>query len=333
MKKSNKTPLVSICCIAYNHEKFISKCIEGFLMQKTKFVFEILIHDDASTDNTQAIIKKYAKNNKELIITVLQEKNQWSKRKRIIREFLYPKVKGKYIALCEGDDFWIDPYKLQKQVNFLESHPKYGLVRTDHDVLFDKTQKSFRYRNVYHDNKITSGDIYNDLLIENTIGTLTVLYRKKILDDNFSSPFISGEMKYKMGDYPMWLLISLHSKIGYISDSTATYRVLESSASHFTDVKKKYEFLMSEFQVKFDFIKAFGCKKEVEEKIFKSYYKVKIKYGFLLEDFKMIKKYYKKLLLISKPSLKERMLYLSTESNFNWYITNIIIKYKNSLSI
>ncbi len=115
----DKEPLVSICCITYNHEDFIRDAIEGFLMQKTSFPIEIIIHDDASTDNTANIIEEYANKYPDLFVTILQSENQWSKGGgSIYARFVYPRARGKYIALCEGDDYWTDPLKLQKQVDF-----------------------------------------------------------------------------------------------------------------------------------------------------------------------------------------------------------------------
>jgi glycosyltransferase involved in cell wall biosynthesis len=118
-----KEPLVSICCITYNHEKYIKDAIEGFLMQKTDFPFEIIIHDDASTDNTADIIKMYEKKYPELIKPIYQVENQYSKGVKVTL-LVFKKAKGKYIALCEGDDYWTDPLKLQKQITEMEKHPE-----------------------------------------------------------------------------------------------------------------------------------------------------------------------------------------------------------------
>ena len=120
------TPLVSVFCLAYNHEKYIKNALDGFVMQKTTFPFEVLIHNDASTDNTAIIIREYAEKYPEIIKPVLQTENQYSKGVRIIEKYLRPNAKGKYVAWCEGDDCWIDDGKLQKQVDFLESHPEYS---------------------------------------------------------------------------------------------------------------------------------------------------------------------------------------------------------------
>lgn len=112
---------VSIYCITYNHVGLISKAIEGFLMQKTNFNFEILIHDDNSSDGTVDILKQYEKKYPNLIKVIYERENQYSKGVPIF-DIMKPFLTGKYIAMCEGDDYWIDPYKLQKQVNFMDNH-------------------------------------------------------------------------------------------------------------------------------------------------------------------------------------------------------------------
>jgi glycosyltransferase involved in cell wall biosynthesis len=113
---------VSICCTTYNHEKYIKRTLEGFLAQKTNFKYEIIIHDDASTDHTVDIIKSYEREYPDIIHGIYQQENQYSKGKRITQDFIAPKTKGKYVAICEGDDYWTSSYKLQKQVEALEQN-------------------------------------------------------------------------------------------------------------------------------------------------------------------------------------------------------------------
>src|SRR5690554_319935 len=103
-----KQPLVSICCLAFNHEKYIEICLEGFLFQKTTFPFEVLIHDDASTDRTAEIIKEYERKYPHIIKSIYQTQNQYSKGVGVNRVFNFPRAQGKYIAMCEGDDYWTD---------------------------------------------------------------------------------------------------------------------------------------------------------------------------------------------------------------------------------
>ena len=123
VNKKSENIIVSVLCTAYNHESFIRQCLDGFVMQKTNFRFEAIVHDDASTDGTAAIIREYAEKYPDIIVPIYQTENQYSKKIGIYKTFLYPKAQGKYIAICEGDDYWTDPYKLQKQVDILENNP------------------------------------------------------------------------------------------------------------------------------------------------------------------------------------------------------------------
>ncbi len=131
-KVETKFPIVSICCMAFNHASFIRECLDGFLMQEppTGILagdpwYEILIHDDCSTDGTEDIIREYAAKYPDKIFPLYEQENQYSKGK-IIDAYNYDRAQGKYIAVCEGDDYWTDPKKLQKQVDFLESHPEFS---------------------------------------------------------------------------------------------------------------------------------------------------------------------------------------------------------------
>lgn len=119
--------MVSINCITFNHEDYIEDCLKGFLSQETSFNFEILIHDDASTDRTQEIIKKYESEYPAIIKPIYQKENQYSQGKIVSFDFNFPRARGKYIAMCEGDDYWTDSNKLQKQVDFLEKNPDYSM--------------------------------------------------------------------------------------------------------------------------------------------------------------------------------------------------------------
>ena len=120
---NNNNIIVSVFCLAYNHEKFIRQTLDGFVMQKTSFRFEVLVHDDASTDSTADIIREYEKKYPDIIKPVYQTTNQYSRNVGIIKNILYPEAKGKYFAWCEGDDYWTDPLKLQRQAEALDSNP------------------------------------------------------------------------------------------------------------------------------------------------------------------------------------------------------------------
>lgn len=122
--KSDATVMVTIRCMTYNHEPYIRQCLEGFVMQQTNFHFEAIVHDDASTDGTAAIIREYAEKYPDIIKPIYETENQYSKHDGSLDRIMDAHMRGKYIALCEGDDYWTDPLKLQKQVDLLEQYPE-----------------------------------------------------------------------------------------------------------------------------------------------------------------------------------------------------------------
>lgn len=121
---------VSVICNAYNHEKYIRSALDGFVMQKTTFPFEVLIHDDASSDRTAEIIREYEIKYPDIIKPIYSTENQYSKNDGSLRRIQFGRVRGNYIALCEGDDYWTDPLKLQKQYDLLEAHPEIDICAT-----------------------------------------------------------------------------------------------------------------------------------------------------------------------------------------------------------
>ena len=138
----HQKPLISILCVTYNQKDYIVQTIEGFLMQKVDFPIEIIIHDDASTDGTTEILREYVQKYPDLIKPIFQEKNQYSQKVNIWNTFIYPKAQGKYYAECEGDDYWTDPNKLQRQIDFLESNPEYIFSHTSFKY-YDQANKKF----------------------------------------------------------------------------------------------------------------------------------------------------------------------------------------------
>lgn len=141
MNKDENELTVSIWCLTYNHAAYIRQCLDGFVMQKTNFRFEAIVHDDASNDDTAIIIREYAEKYPDIIKPIYEKENQYSKHDGSLRRIMNAHTHGKYIALCEGDDYWTDPYKLQRQVDFLESHPDYALCLHRYKFLEQETQK------------------------------------------------------------------------------------------------------------------------------------------------------------------------------------------------
>lgn len=216
-------PKVSIICTAYNHEKFIAQALDGFLMQKTDFPFEILINDDASPDNTANIIREYQAKYPDKIRAFYQEKNLWSSGKEAALDFLYPEIQSEYVAICEGDDYWTDENKLQKQVDFLDKHKDYSICFHAVKVFYeDGSQPDL----IYPTDEMLKGRTTLEFLDElqfNYIQTNSVLYRW-IFDRN------ENKIEDILPRYMIptdWFLHLLHAhkgKIGYIPEIMGVYR-------------------------------------------------------------------------------------------------------------
>lgn len=260
--------LVSISCITYNHSAYIRQCLDGMLMQHTTFGFEILIHDDCSTDGTDDIIREYASKFPQIIKPLFEEENQYQQGKPIgTVVWNLPRAKGKYVALCEGDDYWTDPLKLQKQVDFLESHSGYGLVHT-----YRKIDMAGR---LYETPLIDYTETKETLLQVCSIATCTVMYTTEIFNlikDEYTR--ILRKNNLPMSDYPLWLLIAEKSKIGYLPDATANYRMLPESASHSKSKSKMYNFDKGTMQCKSIFFNIFKKRGSLTKDSIRNYYEM-----------------------------------------------------------
>jgi glycosyltransferase involved in cell wall biosynthesis len=209
-------PLVSIICPAYNHEKFIAQALEGFVMQKTNFPFEIIVHDDASTDSTSGIVREYENKHPGLFDNIYQKENQFSKDISSVFRAMMSKAKGKYIALCEGDDYWTDSYKLQKQVEFLEANPDY--VMSFHNVkIWQKDGKL--YDNFLTDVPSLHESIQDLARYGQYIQTNTVVFRNVIPED---LPDVFGKSIF--GDFILEMFIAQFGKIKYFNECMSVYR-------------------------------------------------------------------------------------------------------------
>lgn len=207
-------PLLSICCTTFNHEKYIKQTLDGFLLQQTSFPIEIIVHDDASTDNTAEIIREYAEKDSR-IVPILQTENQFSKFKKPWANYVFPRAQGKYIALCEGDDYWIDPFKLQKQVDFLEAHPDYGSCFHNSKIFYQDTQQ-LEHDILNKDEPETSTIV--DLARTNYIRTNTIVLRNNFkLQDWFNY--------LPVGDWPLFLIQIKDLKIKRFEEEMGVYRV------------------------------------------------------------------------------------------------------------
>jgi glycosyltransferase involved in cell wall biosynthesis len=213
-----KNIMVSISCLTYNQEKFVADALDSFIMQKVDFDYEILIHDDASTDKTADIIRTYEEKYPDLINVIYQSENTYSKGAKIC-EVNQIRARGKYIAICEGDDYWTDPYKLQKQVAYMESHPECSLcVHAGYMVNENKELQKKHVRPSIGDREFSIHEIISSggkLFVTNSVlyRTDLVLTRPRFFE---LSP---------VGDYPLMILLALQGSVYYMDTYMSAYRV------------------------------------------------------------------------------------------------------------
>ena len=284
-----KNIVVSICCIAYNHEKYIQECLDGFLMQKTNFDFEIIIHDDASTDKTADIIRESEKKYPEIIKPIYQTQNQYSTigGAALIQKYIYPRTTGRYIAWCEGDDYWTDPLKLQKQVNFLESNPEYGLVYTKAQV-FDEEKQIIKLDTIG-----LQYESFDSILKKNPVITLTVLMQNNLLK-KYVKEIQPKQFNWKMGDYPIWIWMAYNSNIKFIDEISAVYRYREGSISRPKDYNRQKEYQRSTLDIRLYFKKIYKSKIP-EEYFYNQYYRKMFHFSLMFRRNEEAKAYFIKI--------------------------------------
>jgi glycosyltransferase involved in cell wall biosynthesis len=321
-KPINKiTPLVSVFVTTYQHAKYVSECLESILMQKINFPVEIVVGEDQSTDGTREICIEYAKKYPEKIRLFLRDRKQTTLydengmfSKSINGVFTLMSCRGKRIAVCEGDDYWTDRYKLQKQVDFLEANADHGLIHTDADCFFEASRK---YTRNYLSNSfsIPEGDVYGELLVRNFIATVTVMFRSEFI----KNVDINELSRFKMGDKFLWLEIARRSKVGFLNESTAVYRVRSDSVSHALDKSKRTEFFSSSFNMSYHFIDKYGCGRETEEKVYRQAFDT----GYSLNALAVIKDSYDRLKKNKMTHWNDRLKFFIAHLQLFYYIKRI----------
>lgn len=226
---------VSVVCMTYNHEKYIAETIESFLMQQTDFEYEILIHDDASTDRTQEIIRQYEKKFPDIIKPIYQTENQFSQ--NVVVEYInHKRAQGKFIAFCEGDDFWTDPYKLQKQVDYLEHHPETSMCIHAAKRVNAETKRKIASIRPFKESRVMTveevieggGDFF---------ATNSMIYSKEKLEiwpDFYINAIV--------GDYPMVIFGALQGDFYYMDEDMSSYRISSEGSwtqREFSTIEKK----------------------------------------------------------------------------------------------
>lgn len=231
----NRNPLVSIVCESYNHEPYIRRCIEGFLMQETDFPIEILIHDDASTDGSASIIREYEVKYPGLFRPIYQKENQYSKGVKIWRDIQFPRARGKYIALCEGDDYWTDPLKLQRQVDYLESHSDCSLCFHNSIIhTYDGSSPDRLYSEMIQDRDYSA----RELLKLQIPPTASMVFRADLCGLYCKTV---NRKHLAVGDRPLKVMCAQNGKTHGLSDVMSVYGKHSGGWTNFVDALRTFE--------------------------------------------------------------------------------------------
>ncbi len=232
----NKEIKVTVRCITYNQKEYIRQCLDGFVMQRTNFRFEAIVHDDASTDGTAEIVREYAEKYPDIIKPIFETENQYSKHDGSLGRIMNANTRGKYVAICEGDDYWTDPLKLQKQADFLDANPQCSLTYHACKNVFSTPCKvnSLTGENVK--------DFYSDVdfVIHYPFQTATVMYRKEILDSDLYKK--AQAIGCVFGDVLLYFSASRFGTIEGVNEKMSVYRRHEGGISqHMYDADKLWK--------------------------------------------------------------------------------------------
>lgn len=226
MDKIENKPLVAIHCLVYNHEPYLRDCFEGFVMQQTNFPFVAIVHDDCSTDGSAAIIREYEAKYPHIFKPIYETENQYSKHdgslERIMNEAI-DVAETKYVAVCEGDDYWIDSLKLQKQVDFLENHSDYSMCFHSAEIKNECSQKVNIECQSIDNKEYYANDIYPRWIIP----TASVLYRNSMVR-SYSKLKNIHWMRY--GDITLFLTCMHTGKVWGMQEQMSVYRVTNNGA-------------------------------------------------------------------------------------------------------
>lgn len=341
MLNISTNPIVVIHCMTYNHKPYIRQCLDGFVMQKTNFPFFAIVVDDASTDNEQEVLWDFINN--ELDASTLQKKetndyvrviathktnsnctflffflkyNHYRKKAKdpYFKEW---EEKVKYIAICEGDDYWTDPLKLQKQVDFLESHQDYGLVYTDFDWI-DGDHNTI-YRSMFKSGRAKIIKSFEEHLLNKAfIAPMSWVFRKELLKHL--------TLQSTDGSFVLALEIFLHSKVYFLSDNTCVHYVHSGSVAHQTIYQNIFKYHKGVHDTQMYYVNKYNVKDP--DNLLDWYYQKYAKYLIARndkEEYKNIKNYLEK----KKNKTKKDIIFSwLLKTNVTTYLLHLWFKYR-----
>ena len=235
MNIKEKPILVAIHCLVYNHELYLRDCLNGFVMQKTNFRFVAIVHDDCSMDKSADIIREYAEKYPDIILPICETENQYSKHDGSLGKVMSIALiatGAKYVAMCEGDDYWTDPYKLQKQVDILEADETLMACCTNCSVVDNHSQTihPVRPEPVVKDNKegrYTLRDFFRD---NHQYPTASVVFRYTHIEE-VRAKHAHTENAF-LGDWTKWICLLIYGDMYFLNEVTCAYRINPTSVTH-----------------------------------------------------------------------------------------------------
>ena len=247
------TPLVSVCVTTYNHEPYLAKALDAILAQRCDFGVEIVLGEDCSSDNTLAMCKQYAEKFSEQITLITSAENVgWRKNYRRCVEA----AKGKYIAFCDGDDYWCDENRLAEQVALMEQKPNIGLCYT----LAERRDAEGAL--VGHFPKGEGHTTLDTLLHDWCVENCTSLAKRELVLAYYNTEKPENRPEWLTEDLPMWLFVAAHSEVAYINHATAVHCIFPDSVSHSTNLAKRLAFCDSSSNIKLWFDERYNSKQQ-----------------------------------------------------------------------
>ena len=257
----NSQALVSVVMLAYNHEPYLRRAIEGVLSQEIDFPIEILIGEDHSTDNTLGIAREYEEKHPNIIRVITSDHNVGAM-KNLQR--LESSCRGKYVAYCEGDDYWHDSTKLRKQVSFLEQHPDYSFIHTEYRTYIIESGQLLLNEGKQPKN-LNDADAYNEMLAGRRAAmTLTVCARHSVLQDILLSCPECYDPRFLMGDRQRWLELARRGRVKCLNEVLATHLALPESASRSASPDRLLRFRLSSKALIEHYIEKYDCAPEIK---------------------------------------------------------------------
>lgn len=231
---SKQPVLVAIHCLIFNQEPYLRDCFEGFIKQKTNFRFVAIVHDDCSKDKSADIIREYAAKYSDIFIPIIETENQWSKADGSIYRIMNKAIDesgAKYVAYCEGDDFWIDPLKLQKQVDILEADETLMMCCTDRCVVDNESKVIVEKKGgVVKDDKTGRYNLRDFFRDNHDYPTMSVVFRN-VHREEVRQKFEHTQNKW-LGDWTLWICLLCFGDMYYLDEVTSAYRVNPTSITH-----------------------------------------------------------------------------------------------------